>query len=161
MCEDWIQEVLGLDFTVWNVSYWKHRMTFLMSWTRGAPAPRPRAARPPASLPERPAHRSRAAFAVFYTVCGLEMNVLWALTFLGQCGVCGLDLMLTWEGGRAAADTGRSVVRGEARRLLGKIMSKGVRLPWSCRIGRIQARKTGLKQTALSRVPWWEDQCKS
>lgn len=56
------------------------------------------------SAGEASPHRSRAAFAVFYTVCGLEMNVdvLWALTFLGQCGVCGLDLALTWGG------TGRS-----------------------------------------------------
>ena len=74
-------------------------MTFLMSWTRGAPGLQPRAGRPPASLLERLAHTGpEQPLLSFYTVCGLEMNVdvLWALTFLGQCGVCGLDLMLTW-----------------------------------------------------------------
>ena len=105
-----------------------------MSWTRGAPAPQPRAGRPPASLPERPAHTGpEQPLLSFYTVCGVEMNVdvLWALTFLGQCGVCGLDLMLTWGVGDGPPRTQADRWSGErhARRLLGKIMSKGVRLP--------------------------------
>lgn len=43
---------------------------------------------------------------------------------------------------------------GERRAASQKIMSKGVRLRDHAGSGRIQARKTGLKQTALSRVPW-------
>lgn len=49
----------------------------------------------------------------------MNVDVLWALTFLGHCGVCGLDLMLTWAGmGRRGHGPTGGQGRGAA--LLGK-----------------------------------------
>ena len=70
--------------------------------TRGGLAGRAHAARAGGRLPSAQGQCTppEQPLLSFYTVCGLEMNVdvLWALTFLGQCGVCGLDLLLTWAG---------------------------------------------------------------
>jgi hypothetical protein len=127
VCEDWIQGVLGLDFTIRNVSYWKHKMTFLMScmtgksphchchsqassweWAHWAACIPALEAMTQAQLPALLAEASRQQFAEaafpgflhcmqFRNEC-LKRNLLWAFTFLCQFGFYFLTFVLTWGG---------------------------------------------------------------
>lgn len=125
MCEDWIQEVLGLDFTEWNVSYWKHKMTFLMSWY--ARQTTSLSQRSPASswewacvggciqlwrlrcrhsfvLPAEalPCGSQKLPLLAPYTVCGLEMNVE---TYCGHL-LCASLAYIAWTSHRPGEEMG-------------------------------------------------------
>lgn len=123
---------------------------------------------------QKPVHmvpRSCLCWLFLYTVCGLEMNVktycghllsvpVWLIlpksyTDLGRRWGTGLFVEPRWKLQRYTVCSCGHWWSGKRLSTFSEaIMSKGVHPMWSWQTGKTQARKRGLKQTALSRVPW-------
>lgn len=102
-------------------------------------------------------------------------NLLWAFTFLCQCGLYCLNLTQTQGGDGGQCYCGAKVETAEIRcadvAIDGQVSGSAPSRLESClrvnvcsdrdRPGKTQTGKMVWKQTALSGVPWWEDQCKS
>lgn len=149
------------------------------SWGRARPEGAPRLRGPwqaglPASLAERPVDTvPEAAFAGFLHCMrfGNECKTVpWAFTFCASlaseagtfCWPAREEPARTCLRGRDAGAEWRGVTGGQVRGLAPAGKRSCLRASTDpARSGDIRARKTGWKQTALSRVPWWEDQCKS